>query len=262
MAVLSKREINERRKLRVSNQASLVITPMLQEDEAFDEDSVDLRLGTYFLMPQVPPQPFVDPNSSKTSGQSYLRLHLPLGAYFVLPAHQTVLGVTLEYIKMPFNVSGQILTKSSIARMFMVIETAPWIHPLYRGCLTLEIANVSNSAIVLYPGMPIGQLILLHTAASEPAEKLSGTYVGPVYPEAPVLRQPQHVLGGLGLEKYRHPFYGWIAEKKLADQIGETLGKLSPEERASVNTVIQILRDNGVLTADNPATKLFEPRKA
>jgi deoxycytidine triphosphate deaminase len=42
-----------------------------------------------------------------------------------------------------------------------VVETAPWIHPEYRGCLTLEIANVSNTAVLLYPGRPIGQLILL-----------------------------------------------------------------------------------------------------
>ena len=140
MSVLSKREIDERRKLPVSEAESLVITPILGED-VFDEESVDLRLGTYFLMPQIPPQPFIDPNSPKAVGQSYLRLHTPLGSYFVLPAHQTVLGATLEYIKLPFDVSGQILTKSSVARMFMVIETAPWIHPLYRGCLTLEIAN-------------------------------------------------------------------------------------------------------------------------
>jgi hypothetical protein len=38
-----------------------------------------------------------------------------------------VLGATLEYIKLPVDVSGQILTKSSIARMFMVIESAPWM---------------------------------------------------------------------------------------------------------------------------------------
>ena len=105
MAVLSKREIDERRKLPVGEAESLVITPILGE-EVFDEESVDLRLGTYFLMPQIPPQPFIDPNSPKAVGQSYLRLHTPLGSYFVLPAHQTVLGATLEYIKLPFDVSG------------------------------------------------------------------------------------------------------------------------------------------------------------
>ena len=256
MSVLSKREIDERRKLPVSEAESLVITPLLGED-VFDEESVDLRLGTYFLMPQIPPQPFIDPNSPKAVGQSYLRLHTPLGSYFVLPAHQTVLGATLEYIKLPFDVSGQILTKSSVARMFMVIETAPWIHPLYRGCLTLEIANVSNTAIVLYPGTPIGQLVLLHAGISEPPKQLSGSYVGPVYPEAPALRHPGHALRKIGLEKYRHPFYGWIDEKNMQDQITGAMAQLSPGEQKNVKAVIRILQDNGALPADNPATALF-----
>lgn len=256
MAVLSKSEIDDRRKLPVSEPDSLVITPLLEED-AFDEESVDLRLGTYFLMPQIPPQPFIDPNSPQAAVQSYLRLHTPLGSYFVLPAHQTVLGATLEYIKLPFDVSGQILTKSSVARMFMVIETAPWIHPLYRGCLTLEIANVSNTAIALYPGTPIGQLVLLRAGIKEPPKQLSGSYVGPVYPEAPALRHPGQALKQIGLQKYRHPFYGWVDEKKMEEQINGAMAKLSPDEQQKVKAVVRILQDNGALPTDNPATGLF-----
>jgi dCTP deaminase len=256
MSVLSKQDINDRRKLPVTEAKNLVITPILDE-EVFDEDSVDLRLGTYFLLPQIPPQPFVDPTSPGTASQSYLRLHTPLGAYFVLPAHQTVLGATLEYIKLPFDISGQILTKSSVARMFMVIETAPWIHPLYRGCLTLEIANVSNTAIVLYPGMTIGQLVLLQTTVAEEPAKLSGTYVGPVYPEAPMLREPGQALYRIGLEKYRHPLYGWINEKNMARQVDAEMAKLGDAEKANVRAVIRILQDNGALPADNPASQLF-----
>jgi dCTP deaminase len=256
MSVLSKQDINERRKLPVTAAKNLVITPMLDED-VFDEDSLDLRLGTYFLLPQIPPQPFVAPTSSATAEQSYLRLHTPLGAYFVLPAHQTVLGATLEFIKLPFDVSGQILTKSSVARTFMVIETAPWIHPLYRGCLTLEIANVSNTAIVLYPGMTIGQLILLNTSIDKEPEKLSGTYVGPVYPEAPQPRDPGKALSGIGLERYRHPLYGWINEKNLTREMDEEKAKMDPAGKAHVAAVIRILRDNGALPPDNPANRSF-----
>ena len=73
----------------------------------------------------------------------------------------------------------------------MLIETAPWIHPLYRGCLTLEIANVSNTPILLYPGFPIGQLILMELKDPvDAAQALIGTYVGPIEPEAPELKAP------------------------------------------------------------------------
>lgn len=154
MSVLSKRTIEGRLKIPGWKPESLVITPFLGSQRAFDHDAIDLRLGSFFLIPQSPPAPFLDPTEPDSAKHSHLRVHKPLGAYLVIPAHQTVLGATLEFIKLPNDVSGQILTKSSVARTFLVIETAPWIHPLYRGCLTLEIANVSNTPQVLYPGFP------------------------------------------------------------------------------------------------------------
>ncbi len=192
MSVLSKTTIEARLKIPGWKPESLVITPFLGRKKAFDYDAVDLRLGSFFLIPQSPPAPFLDPTEPDSAKHSHLRVHKPLGCYLVIPAHQTVLGATLEFIKLPNDVSGQILTKSSVARTFLVIETAPWIHPLYRGCLTLEIANVSNTPQILYPGFPIGQLILISndkpTDASEP---LSAAYVGPIEPETPSLQRPR-----------------------------------------------------------------------
>jgi dCTP deaminase len=256
-AVLSKDEIRKRLKLRVDNQESLVITPLL-DPEGFDQDSIDLRLGTHFLMPQVPPEPYVELAGHERINQTYLQLHASLGSYFVLPAHQTVLGATLEFVKMPYDVSGEILTKSSIARTFIMIETAPWIHPSYRGCLTLEIANVSNTAIILYPGTPIGQLVLFHTGVTEAPPKLSGSYLGPIYPEAPNMKAPREVLRKIGLNKYRRPGHGWIDDVKMRDKVGEAMGKLSPPERSNVKEIIDILKENGSFPADSEIGDVFK----
>jgi dCTP deaminase len=204
--VLSRQTIEERRKRPISDPKSLVITPLLLRTDPYDHDSIDLRLGSYFLIPQSPPAPFLDPTEENSSRYSHLKVHKPLGTYLVIPAHQTVLGATLEFIKLPHDVSGQILTKSSVARTFLLIETAPWVHPLYRGCLTLEIANVSNTPQVLYPGFPIGQLILI--ANDRPADEtqpLSGAYVGPIEPESPALKHPKDVLREIGISRYRDP---------------------------------------------------------
>ena len=188
MAVISIREIERRLDLEVQEDQSLVVTPLIRRKDALSADSIDLTLGTHFLLPRVPPLPFVTLDQSKLhSGQ--FRVHVPLGKYLVVPAHQTVLAATLEYIKLPADLAGQILTKSSIARTFMVIETAPWIHPLYRGCLTLEIANVSNTPLLLHPGVQVGQLVLMTVEgvdlAEERGKKLGGKYLGPVFPEPP-----------------------------------------------------------------------------
>lgn len=204
--VLSKQTINDRRKLLISDPRSLVITPLLTRTDPFDHDSIDLRLGTYFLIPQSPPAPFLDPTAENSSRYSHLKVHKPLGSYLVIPAHQTVLGATLEFIKLPNDVSGQILTKSSVARTFLLIETAPWVHPLYRGCLTLEIANVSNTPQVLYPGVHIGQLILIaDDLPADHTQPLKGAYVGPIEPETPPLTHPKNVLREMGVTRYRNP---------------------------------------------------------
>jgi len=208
--VLSRNEILDRM-TRSIEKRGLVITPLIykDKDEVFDADSVDLRLGCHFLLPKALDQPFFSPDTSSATSL-YVRVHVPLGHFLVVPAHQTILGATLEFIKLPDDVSGQVLTKSSVARTFIVVETAPWIHPEYRGCLTLEIANVSNTPVLLYPGRPICQLILMHIAPedqgklsskdnTERDERTSQQYFGPVYPEGPKFKNPQDDLFKIGI---------------------------------------------------------------
>jgi dCTP deaminase len=210
--VLTKNEILRRMEtFAVNDKRSLVITPLLYGDKIFDADSVDLRLGCYFLLPKTLDQPFFSPD--RTSATSlHVKVHVPLGEFLVVPAHQTILGATLEFIKLPHDVSGQVLTKSSVARTFIVVETAPWIHPQYRGCLTLEIANVSNTPVLLYPGRKICQMILMqhviggkaNLAKSDGFTNRTDTnpetnYFGPVYPEAPKFANPEDDLLKIGV---------------------------------------------------------------
>jgi dCTP deaminase len=201
MPILSRKELERRMLLRVQNPESVVITPLLNQRAAFDLESVDLRLGSQFLLPRVSQHPFFCPDE-RSAGTIQQRVYVPLGKYLVIPAHQTVLGSTLEFIKLPYDVSGQILTKSSVARTFIVVETAPWVHPLYRGCLTLEIANVSNTPLLLYPGRLIAQLVLMSVRPKpRPRDVLEGTYLAPVFPEMPHFDNPEKDLFTIGIEK-------------------------------------------------------------
>jgi len=200
MSIVSRKEIVKRLAYGVSDPRSLVVTPLLRQADAIDVDAVDLRLGSYFLLPRVSHQPYVCPDKESGSVCQHNQ-HVPLGRYLVVPAHQTVLGVTLEYIKLPYDVAGQILTKSSIARAFVVVETAPWIHPNYRGCLTIEIANVSNTPLLLYPGRTIAQLVLM-MVHPKPARRdaLPPKYLGPVLPEAAEFNDPAEDLKLIGVD--------------------------------------------------------------
>src|SRR5260370_24442337 len=212
--VLSRKEILHRmEKFGVRDRRNLVITPLLykKKSDVFDADSVDLRLGCYFLLLKTLDQPFFSPDKDSAT-YLHVKVHVPLGRFLVVPAHQTILGGTLEFIKLPRDVAGQVLTKSSVARTFIIVETAPWIHPQYRGCLTLEIANVSNTPVLLYPGRLICQLVLMHVVkekSTQSSKPVGGdpeedampdkSYFGPVYPEAPHFGDPQDDLLRIGV---------------------------------------------------------------
>jgi dCTP deaminase len=224
--VLTGQEIKERLRLGLDKARSLVITPLPPEED-WDEDSVDLRLGNCFFVPRAHRSPSFIPGVSDTR-HLYSEQHIPYGSYLVLPAHHTVLGSTLEYIKLSADVSGQVLTKSSWARTFITIETAPWIHPLYRGCLTLEIANVSNTPIVLYPGNKVAQLVLLSTACDiidEEYDSIEGTYIGPVRPEPGELKPPYEAVRRLGVQfkDMRYPFDECFKHKELRERAADHL---------------------------------------
>lgn len=191
-----------------------------------DSDSLDLRLGSCFFVPRAHRSPCFIPGLTKAE-YLYSEQYVPYGSFLVVPAHHTVLGSTLEYIKLPSDISGQVLTKSSWARTFITIETAPWIHPLYRGCLTLEIANVSNTPVVLYPGVAIAQLVLLRTmddTVHNTRDTAGGTYIGPVRPEPAQLKGPRKSLEALGISPgdvdyplddcFKHPeFRDWASDQ-------------------------------------------------
>jgi hypothetical protein len=66
---------------------------------------------------------------------------------------------------------------------------------------------------LLYPGRLIGQLILLKLDEKDKARrKLSGSYLGPVYPEPPVFNDPEEDLAAIGVPKsdFKRPGAAWF----------------------------------------------------
>jgi hypothetical protein len=128
-AVFAKDEINARLRLAVDDPKGLVITPLLHREKAIDADSVDLRLGTYFLLPRALPEPYFSPDEN-TATLLHLKVHVPLGRYLVVPAHQTVLGSTLEprrrnlWVTGTFRIAGE-GRAASMAKTMRIMETAP-----------------------------------------------------------------------------------------------------------------------------------------
>ena len=88
---------------------------------------------------------------------------------FVLHPGEFVLGATLEKFTLPANLAGRLEGKSSLGRLGLLTpSTAGFIAPGFSGHITLELSNVANLPITLWPGMTVGQLALFRM--SSPAE--------------------------------------------------------------------------------------------
>ena len=89
----------------------------------------------------------------------------------ILHPGEFVLGATAERIALPDDLVGRLEGKSSLGRLGLLIHsTAGFVDPGFDGYLTLELSNVANLPITVYPGMKIGQISFLRmtTAAEHP----------------------------------------------------------------------------------------------
>jgi dCTP deaminase len=169
MSVLSKAEI-EKRIREESFSKKLIVTPLLSSAQ-IGPASVDIRLGSSIIIPKktyVEKQDVTNGEMAKQlEHRLYDRIRLKYHSRFMLHPHQLILGVTFEYISLPNDVFASIMSRSSWGRLGLVVATASAVQPGFKGCLTLELVNVSESPIALYPGLPIGQLVFFHAPTLE-----------------------------------------------------------------------------------------------
>ncbi|HYG33782.1 MAG TPA: dCTP deaminase [Clostridia bacterium] len=157
----------------------LLVTPLLTEDQ-IGPASVDVRLGSSIIVPR---RTFVGSHDvtdvkmvRQVERRLYDRIRLKYHSEFILHPNQLVLAVTLEYISLPFNVFCQVASRSSWGRLGLVVATASIVQPGFKGCLTLELANLSDSPITLYPGLLVGQLVFMRVEASGEQALYHGRY--------------------------------------------------------------------------------------
>jgi dCTP deaminase len=84
--------------------------------------------------------------------------HVRFGNRYTLHPGNFVLSATLEWIRLPRNMAAYVIGRSSWGRRGLIIATATGVHPSFTGCLTLELTNVGELPICIYPGMTICQL--------------------------------------------------------------------------------------------------------
>lgn len=77
----------------------------------------------------------------------------------IIKPKEFMLVSTQESVELPSDLAGRVEGKSSLARLGLLIHvTAGFIDPGFTGNITLELCNLSSSAIKLTKGMKICQI--------------------------------------------------------------------------------------------------------
>jgi len=190
--VLKADRIAERLKNLSGSDDPLVITPQPNLEELGDSGSasVDLRLGTWFItlrQNRAAMLSMAEDDSLPQKGRPTRTQYVPFGEQYYLHPGQFVLGATMEWIRLPHDLAGYVVGKSSWGRRGLVIATAVGVHPGFSACLTLEITNLGQMPFAIMPGMSICQLFL-HTTDSTSQKTDRSSFIGKRRPTLGTIR--------------------------------------------------------------------------
>jgi dCTP deaminase len=165
MTVLGREEI-----IKSLQNKRLIVSPLLSSEQ-LGAASIDLRMGNVVLMVRARGSSHVDPGFAKATAQSgkrhdaaldrhqkHERYDVPFKTRFLLHPGSLALVPTLEWVKLPSDIIGTVTARSTWAREGLSIATATLIEPGYQGIVTLELANLGQIPIALYPGLRIAQI--------------------------------------------------------------------------------------------------------
>ncbi len=160
--ILSDRTISE-----LLDAGRIVIEPL--GENAIQPSSVDLRIDRYFRVFRNHTLGIIDVKENLEDLTELVEI-APDEAFILHPG-EFVLGSTLERVVVPDDLVGRLEGKSSLGRLGLLIHsTAGFVDAGWNGQLTLELSNVANLPITLYPGMKIGQISFqqMTTPADQP----------------------------------------------------------------------------------------------
>jgi dCTP deaminase len=148
--ILSDRSIRE-----AIDSGRLGIVPF--DPDLIQPSSIDVRLDNKFLVFRNTKRAYIDVKQPAEDLMEMIEVG-PEEPMFLHP-HEFVLGSTVERVRIPNDLVGRLEGRSSLGRLGVVIHsTAGYLDPAFEGHVTLEISNLANLPIALYPHMRIGQI--------------------------------------------------------------------------------------------------------
>lgn len=115
----------------------------------------DIRLEPGFELMKENFDGVIDP--CKPSDEMYERVE---GEACIIPPHGYLLANTVEYFRIPNNVTTMCLTKSTYARLGIMINVTP-LEAGWEGQLVVEIANLTPHPVLITSNVGIAQVVFL-----------------------------------------------------------------------------------------------------
>jgi dCTP deaminase len=186
MSILNERQIM--RRLLIDR--DVVVTPIIDLATQLGPTSLDVRLGTRFQAQKRNALPYIEPLQDEAGLRADISAYtqdyviLPTEPYVLHPG-DFALACTLEFIRLPADLSARLEGRSSWGRLGLQIHsTAGFIDPGFSGVITFELSNLGKVPIPLYPGLRIGQLCFYtgeHSVIPYRSKKLT-KYAGQIAP--------------------------------------------------------------------------------
>ena len=148
----------------------IVIDPL--DESCLQPSSIDVKVSNLFRVFRNHTASVIDVKNDMTSLTELVEI--ADGDAFMLHPGEFALGSTLERVGVPDDMVARVEGKSSLGRLGLLIHsTAGFIDAGFDGHITLELSNVANLPITLYPGMKIGQVsfMMMTTPADKPYGK-------------------------------------------------------------------------------------------
>ena len=145
----------------------IVIDPL--DESCIQPSSIDVKISNLFRVFRNHTAPVIDVKKDLTDLTELIEV--PLDGVFMLHPGEFVLGSTLERVAIADDLVARVEGKSSLGRLGLLIHsTAGFIDAGFDGHITLELSNVANLPITVYPGMKIGQVSFMNmtTPAANP----------------------------------------------------------------------------------------------
>lgn len=145
---------------------SRMITPFIPEQVRYEGETkvisygtssmgYDVRLGRKFKIFTNVFNALIDPLDMPDN--AYVDYE---GDFVVIPPNSYVLGHTIEYFKIPRDITVVCLGKSTYARVGCGINVTP-IEAGFEGNVVIEISNLTNLPMKVYSGQGISQFLFL-----------------------------------------------------------------------------------------------------